>query len=129
MSFSSSTDPKRKIPEGFAPTTQLVKRVKTPSERNEVVIRPNGTKGGALTQAVSISLSFFAQSKYCYMEFLAHWVTGSADVRITGTNYGVDWWVAGSNAALRNNMANSTILFLCFSVGRAFGMCTCILGC
>jgi len=50
---SSSSDPKRKVPEGFGATTQLVKRVKTPSERNEVALRPDGSKGGALVQAVS----------------------------------------------------------------------------
>ena len=86
MSFSSSTDPKRKVPEGFAPTTQLVKRVKTPSERNEVALRPDGTKGGA-----AVSLPSFAPGKYCDVGYMAHWAVGSADVRITGANYGVDW--------------------------------------
>lgn len=50
---SSSSDPKRKVPEGFGATTQLVKRVKTPSERNEIALRLDGGKGGALVQAVS----------------------------------------------------------------------------
>ncbi|RPB28649.1 U5 snRNP-specific protein-like factor [Terfezia boudieri ATCC MYA-4762] len=49
---SSYFDPKRKVPEGFGAATQLVKRVKTPSERNEIALRPDGSKGGALIQAV-----------------------------------------------------------------------------
>ncbi|KAI5811437.1 putative U5 snRNP complex subunit [Peziza echinospora] len=42
---------KRKIPEGFTPTSQLVKRAKPESERNAVAVR-DGSKAGALTQAI-----------------------------------------------------------------------------
>jgi len=89
---SSSSDPKRKVPEGFGATTQLVKRVKTPSERSEIALRPDGSKGGALVQAVSFRWGGVEGNMGilgAFSDILR--VIGAAYVGIAGANYGVNW--------------------------------------